>query len=274
MVYRNARYFPRTYSLRRRTRGRSAYRRPIRRRRGVRSRVTRNSRTINRVARIQRSHMITTDWVMTDSIPMTYRQWNCVPLIDPAGWTNIMRTSIEVGRENSIFIKRGVLNLYTALTGGQASVTWNIFLVRLRKNFANMDLQSIVNTPIPTPTPPIPYWTNQGTYYRGNAYGKVTLNQGLLRVLKHWYFTLTDDRIAGQTVEQAGTPSSTYRRMQINLPINQKINGQMLLNWKIMNADNIPFYNQTYLLCVPDCADQTAINTVQYEFLTTAVSTD
>lgn len=277
----NGRYFPRASTARTRRRrrptlvSRNARRRPTRR--NNRRSILRNSRVIQRLSRIQKSHMVFCDWWMSESIPHTYRQWHCTPLVNPTAWANIMRQNIDVLTENSTYMRSGTLNIYTQLTNSQAAVTWNIFLVRLRKNYANTDLTDVVNNIGPTPTPPIPYWSNTQSWIRGQAYGKITLNSGLVKVIKHWYYTLSDNRLESTysgDPTQAGTPTSTWRRLQCRIPLNQKVNGQQAFSWKVLNDRNIPYYNQVYLLACPDCADQQATNALQYDFLASTVNYD
>lgn len=277
------RYFPRAARVRTQTRRRrSIVQRNARRkttRRGNKRAIMANSMLLRRLNRIHKSHLVYTDYVKTGVMQQTYRLWGCVALIDPKTWAPTMRTNAVVQLENSSYIKRATLNLYANLISENEAVTWNIFLCRLRKDYSNLDLCEIIKTPPPVPPgpgPSYPDWTNGKTYYRGTELGKVTLNSGMLKVMKHYYFTLTANRVdsTNTNLTPAGNPSSTYRRIQLSIPLNIKVNAQQSFNWKTMTSTNIPYYDQVYLLCVPDARNQATTNTLQYEFMATCINSD
>lgn len=272
------RVYPRRTTARTRTRRkasivrRNARRRPTRR--GNRKGILANSRVIRRLDKIQKSHMVYTDYTINGFHAASYIQWHCAALVNPDQFTAVLRQNNDVTREGSTYLRYMTLNLYTWLTNSQAATTWNIYLVRMRKTFGNYNLEDVINNIPPQPAPPAPYWGSGDAWHSGVEFGKVTLNTGMVKVMKHWYYTQSCNRIDTTQANIAGNPASTYRRIQVNIPLKFKISSQYLQSWTSLDNTSIPYYQQVYLVFRPESRDQTVLNSLQWDAVVSAVNYD
>lgn len=263
------RFFPKTTSVTKRRRRRSLYsknaKRPAKPGANKRS-ILANTRLLSRIARVQRSHQVYTDYYMRSETQLINREWYCVPLVDPSNYIPTLRRNDDVLTEKATFIKRCVLNLQFFLSRTVPTITWNVFLVQMRTNYQNYDLLAMLSDPT---------WTNNYAYVRPNVLDRITLNSGYLKVLKHWYFTIQDNRFDSTMGIVSGYPASTYRRIQCSIPINCRIANNLDQNgvWPTLSALNIPHEKQVYLLMVPDSMTTTFTSDATYSTITTCMNT-
>lgn len=271
MVVTPGRYFPRITKFNTRRRKRAGIVTKAKRRgktRGaIRAQTIANAKIINRLDKIQRSHIVYTDYRNSGIAGGVNLVFSADSLINPSAMAPWGRKNFSAIGQQSCFLKKCTLNMYFQLPESSTASTWNVYLVRLTKQFSQLSLQQWLANPL---------WTDGEMYSNQTAYGKITLNHGMFRVFKHWYFTLTQDRIEmGATAVGAptGYPSSTYRRIQVPIPVNYKVSNSIGNAWPALTPGNIPYHKQVYLLAVNQNGQQ-ILNSFQWETQYLVTTTD
>lgn len=237
----------------------------FRRRGGAKKAILSNSHMIQRLYKTQIASRIYTDWRLTSTTAVASGAMGGVCLVDPAGWTSVLRMDPNVQFKQTTYLSHMTLNIQTYCPPSSGSITWNIFLCTLRKNFSDID-------PLTLPL------IEPNDYIVGLPHGRVFLNQGVFKVMRQLYYTISPTVMDGVAVDTAtktlGDPSDTWRRSQMNVSLKFPLSFRRDKPWKDLHVAAIPYYQRIYLLAYPVTGVAAVESVFQYQALFTCVNSD
>lgn len=200
-----------------------------------------NLRTINRVARQVKRHLVYTDWKSQLDLGLDSASsgWSCHALMDPHSWTTCLRADEQMLTSNHTFVKRFVSN-FRAFLGKADYAYFSLFVTTPRRWAADRN---------PVTTAPVHPYEYVDTAEGSNA----RLNSSIFKVVYARYITLSNDSLGETSTSGVGNAFTTYRKMQLScnckVPLTQpKVTGSPA-SWQDITADDIAYNDRYYLMC-------------------------
>lgn len=229
-----------------------------------------NARTLARHAKLLQQHKIYTDWQFSSPcVPAISGDWSVQRLTDFTAWTSVLRQDPIVAGKSHTFVLRSQINIRCDL-GNKDFAAFNVFIVTKRKNANQYD---------PFTTSP-----SLGEEYIENAQQQgfnLRLNPSVYKVHYAKYATLTQNSLFNAAVptQTVGMPTSSYRKMQVNLPLKMSVTQPALHGlgtgpWLDMHFENLPPYHQYFLMVNASWGGTGAIApSLNFDQLATCVNT-
>lgn len=168
---------------------------------------------------------------------------NVTELLNPLSWAPVLRQDENVAESSTTCIKRVQINMRYMLNDSRYTQQ-STFIVTIRKNAANR-----LNLNVLT----------EGTDYINsiNQGWNVRLNPAIFKVHFARYNTLTNNGLLLPVGVVAGTPTTTYKKGQVNLSLNMKIREPNGLPWVGMQQFQLTPSNRYYLLTFQNTVTRT-----------------
>lgn len=259
------RYHPKKHTARVKTRrGFSQVRKVIRKRpfRRPGKGIISNARAIDAVVRRQMRNRVWTDYFYNDSLVATHNTWFAYPLMGMSSYTAALRINRDVEQENSTWVRNINLEIQTYLPPDSNNCTWNIFVVRPRRMYGDMNFVSAA---------PV----DQTDSVQGMAYGKIILNQGVYKICNHFYFNLgCNYQEQGTPTANAPVPNETIRRMHVSIPVKTKMQADRHRDWTQLDIMNAPYWARFYLIGVCSSVASATEYPLQFSAHMTCINSD
>lgn len=231
--------------------------------------LLRNTRLLNKVAKIQADRRVYTDWQYGGTLnPTVSDAWKVTPLTDFALWEPVLRQDEVSESSSSTYIRNMQLNLRFTLNEKDYAYI-SCFVVTMRRNSSGIN-------PFTTPPAPIKHYIT-GTGVVGS---NIRLNPAIYKV--HWckYMTLTKNSLLHASIAEdtVGNPNTTWRKVQVNLPLKMKVTNPSLFitsegAWTHIPYTNLPYYQRYFLMSyIHYSGSGDGVPVVGYDALSTAIN--
>lgn len=208
-----------------------------------------NARVIRRLHKAVFGNRVYCDWRYQGQMFATLddgsvsKTWFCVPLTSFPDWQAVLRQDQNVSDSSTTYLQRMQLNMRLFLQSSNYAF-FNIFVVTNRRDQNARDTPAEValgNNPI-----------NNIDYIASPEGINLRLNSSIWKVHYAKYATLTETTLleaAPSPPLVAGNPYSTWRKMQVNIPLKYKVrNPTSGTPWTNLSYMNLPYYQRYQLL--------------------------
>jgi hypothetical protein len=159
---------------------------------------------------------------------------NSTELLDPQSWISVLRKDENVSESSTTQVKRMQMNIRYMLNDSRYS-QMSLFIVTIRKNAANRLNLNVL--------------TQGNDYISSVEQGwNVRLNPAVFKVHYARYCTLTNNALLLPVGVVAGTPTTTYKKGQVNISMNMKLREPNGFPWVQMQQFQLTPSNRYYLL--------------------------
>lgn len=206
-----------------------------------------NQSAIKRLQRKTNRHLIYTDYQLSTTVQPVNNSWSVQWLMSFIQWNSVLRGDIGVQRGSHTFLKRMQMNLRWVLNGADY-VSFSCFIITPRRWVADR----IFDAAIPGSTPPV---LNEDYIESPFSQGAmIRLNPSIFKV--HWsrYITLTSSGLhqAAVPADTAGDPRTTWKKAQVNMPLNMKLSIPSFTaaqpSWMDKTFDSLPYFHKYQLI--------------------------
>lgn len=206
--------------------------------------IMRNSFQLQKLWTRRYSQRVYTDYFHSRMWTPAVNDMYATRLTDVTAWTQGLRHDTNVVESSKTFCRRMQLSLTYDLGTCVDQVYLNLFLVRVRFNYADFD------PTITVLTTPWEFYVNPVDLGAPHVF----MNQGIFKVIKSKRQMLTylpvKDTVAPATLD-VGNPGTTHGRLYWDIPLRLRIMNPVNQPWLNKPFVSMPYYDRLYLMCYP-----------------------
>lgn len=247
-------------------------RRPMRRRQNSR-RYGASLARVTRIAMYNKKrldiHRNWTDYTHGFNTTIPVNTWYTFPLLDPIQWDSVMRQSVNVRESPSTYVRNVRMSFTCTSPNSVEPIYWTVYLCHIRPAAVDWRPQTVS---VDSLLGDVDY-TLMGT---GNM---PQLNQNTFKIIATKTFTTW--QLANSSGDGLGNPFTSQARRNINREVKTLLRTQPLQSgvqgsyWKNMTEEEIPCYQQMWLLVYPQISGvQEAVGTMDFSAMFTCVNSD